>query len=129
MLLSVAVLLLATGPTIEARPEPTWPKKGDTVYISATLTGTQGGVSAFGWASGPTAYNAPACVPMIIKKAYPWKNEWITRDPAGSGQLLRGPWMPWMHHTETECNAHLAAEGEPRIVRSGVIQQIVPSSE
>ena len=129
-LLLVSVSAFAQGDGDKAEQAPDWPKRGDTVYVAATLTHHQANINFLGVASsGHRESEIPACVPMDIKKARPGNEVWITKDPVGGRERLQGPWLPRMHRTESECEEFLERNGEPRIVRNGWIHQIVPEEQ
>jgi hypothetical protein len=126
------LLLAAVGSFAGEKPDQTedWPRRGDTVYVSATLAHWEANMHFFGVASsGHRESEIPACVPMEIRKAKPGNEVWITKDPVGGRERLHGPWLPKMHKTESECREALDRDGEPQIVRNGWIHQIIPKEE
>jgi hypothetical protein len=124
VIICASSLLLLAAPTLAHPGEVSWPSKGDTVYISATLKSVNMVIIVFG--AGPTESDVPPCVPMLIKKSRSEDSLWETKDPVGLRQRLEGAWPPRMHKTEGECKAMYSAAGEPRIVRNGWIHKIVP---
>lgn len=103
-----------------------WPAKGDTVYVSATLTNVPP-VLNFGVAqTNPTPSPIPACVPMKVTKAKPEKPRWEVSGASYTHARLEGPWGSRLHATEAECRSALTESGEPRIVRNNWIHTIVP---
>jgi hypothetical protein len=119
----ILLLLLMTCSVVIAA-EPTWPSKGDTVYIAASLKNVRSETLVFG--ASPMESDIPACAPLVIKKAKPKKLLWITKDPVGGSQRLEGPWLERMHKAEAACMKQHTSEGEPRIARSGWVHKIIP---
>jgi hypothetical protein len=108
------MLALILSVALAAAP---WPAKGDTVYVSATLTNHVNPVSGiFGPVTSGSQTPVAACTPLTVTKAKP--SLWDVRDPSGGYERLEGAWLQRLHRTESECAA-LAAQGEPSIVRNG----------
>lgn len=129
-LLLAGVSTLAQGDGDKAGQAQDWPKRGDTIYVSATLVNFKVSPHILGTQTGPRESKVPPCIPMTIKKAKPDKELWTTdHPPLHAGERLQGPWLPYMHKTEAECKSSLERNGEPRIVRDGWIHQIVPEEQ
>ena len=124
--LNILPLILATILTAKnsSAAEATWPTKGDTVHISATLQSVNP-VTMLVFGVSPMESEVPACVPLRVTKAKPKRDLWIMKDPVNNSQRLEGPWLTRMHKTEATCRTHLSETGEPTIVRSGWIHKIV----
>ena len=99
-------------------PAP-WPRKEDTVYVSATLTSAL----PIPFTESHAEVDLPACSALTVEK-YKRKPTWVMRDLTGGTHSLQGAWLPRMHRTKFECDALFAAFGEPKIVRSGAVHVI-----
>ena len=104
-----------------ASSEP-WPQKGDTVYVSATLT-----LSLMSLYGANNDSPIPPCIASEVLKVKPeyWRID-PPNTPSLSCPILKGPWLPRLHQTVEECEAYLAEHGEPRMIRSASTHQIVP---
>jgi len=103
--------------------EQPWPAKGDTVYVSAAFKK----VSAPSPVAGTKMeYDVPPCAALVVTKADPKKDRWVTKDPVGGSEQLEGSWLPRMHKTKPECEERYATAGEPNIAQSGGAYKIVP---
>lgn len=131
LLVLVALLVapfLFAGEDAE-KPEPWKPKKGETIYVSATLVWhSGGGFTPFGFVP-ISETEIPPCVSLEIRKIKPKREYWIVRDPLGGLEVLRGPWLPRMHRTATACGDHFKEAGEPKIVRHDYVHQIVSQED
>ena len=105
-----------------------WPQKGDTVYVSAGLSGQQATmliVPGLGGGKVPDLAPLDACAPVTIKKMDDEKI--IARDDRNQTRIFMGEdWLPRLHRTEADCRAALEALGPPRIQSKGVRYAIVP---
>ena len=117
----VAILLLAVG--MVAAAEPSWPSKGDAVFISASFKGIQHPKLVSG---ASMRYDMPPCKQLTVTKANAKKLSWVVKDPLGNEERLEGQWVPWMFKTEEECKSQSAARGEPKVVKSGMTFTIAP---
>ncbi len=104
--------------------EEAWPRKGDTVYISASFKKLNAPSLVAG---ARMQYDMPACAKVEIVKEDAKKSRWVTKDPIGGTERLEGAWLPRMHKTKAECEAQLSADGEPGVERSGETFKIVPA--
>lgn len=112
LLFVVPCLLLLAG---DSTAQDTWPARGDAVHIAASFKNLS---APSGAAGGRTRYDMPACVRLRIAKAKPAKSLWTIEDAMGGKAELQGPWLSRMHKGKMECEAQLAAEGEPVLARN-----------
>ena len=115
MRVQAMLLFIALAPLASASDEG-WPSKGDKVYVAATFKGLTA-ASPVGGAQ--MQYDMPACAELEIVKANAKKSQWVTKDPLGGTQQLQGAWLPRTHKTKSECESQFAAEGDPKVSRSG----------
>jgi hypothetical protein len=117
------MLTLLLSVVLAAAP---WPAKGDTVYVSATLTSFVNPVSGlFGPVTKGGESPVLACAPMLVTKLKPSATRLELKDPAGGYERLEGPWLPRVHESEESCRKVLEASGEPRVVRNGWVHRII----
>ena len=111
-----AVLLFIIVAPLALASDEGWPSKGDKVYIAATFKGLAA-ASPVGGAQ--MQYDMPACAELEIVKVSAKKLLWVTKDPLGGTQQLQGAWLPRTHKTKSDCESQFAAQGDPKVSRSG----------
>lgn len=103
----------------------TWPGKGDTVYISASLKQVQVAKPVAGAAM---QYDMPPCPKLEVVRANLKKLRWVVKDPAGGTEELEGAWLPHMHKDRTECETKWSAHGEPKVEHTGRTYKVLPAA-
>jgi hypothetical protein len=103
--------------------ENAWPRKGDTVYISASYEGLS---AASPVADAQMKYDLPPCMKLELVKSKPKTLKWVTKDPIGGSEKLEGAWLSHTHQTKAECESQVSSDGEPTVVRSGTSFKIAP---
>lgn len=88
-----------------------WPKKGDTVYLAAEL---HEHTPALPFIGGSPDVDLKSCVPLT--QLYPSSR---FKDDRGGLHALIGDWSKYLHRTEEECEAAVAANGLPRVTSQG----------
>src|SRR5262245_44424556 len=119
LVLAPCLLLLAS----DSKALDSWPAKGDAVHISASFKDLSAPSNV---PNARTHYDMPACVRLQVVKARPDKGLWTIEDAMGGRAELLGPWVSRMHKGKMECEAQLAAEGEPTLTRQGIRFTLAP---
>ena len=133
VVLFVGVALVLPLASVTAPSAQTWPGNDDKVYVAATL-------KSLSWKTGVSAEGVPGatyvvtndmepCKVMAVRDAKPDKLRWTGQffEMWGPKVQLEGPWLSRMHKTEADCRSQLAAEGEPKVTRSGTTYKIIPA--
>ena len=106
-----------------AAAEQEWPAKGDTIYVASSFKKLTAPSPVGG---SLMSYDMPPCAALVVTKTNPKKLEWVTKDPAGGTEKLKGAWPPRMHKVKAECEAQQAKEGDPKVTQSGSTFTIAP---
>src|SRR5262249_36585956 len=93
-----------------------WPAKGDTIYVASSFKKL---TAASPVAGAQMSYDMPPCAALVVTKAASKKSEWVTKDPVGGTETLRGAWLGRMHKAKTDCEAQHAKDGDPNFTQSG----------
>jgi hypothetical protein len=97
--------------------EEPWPVPGDKIFVAAPFAGLKKYLPA---SEVDVRYSIPSCMEFEVTKADPEKLRWVVKDGLDNNEELEGAWLPRMHKSKAECQAQVAAEGEPKVGRSGM---------